>query len=206
MPITSKIKSAQWIRFLGQSLQARIPPARFGDLVKALHRKVPLQGCDIAKILVTSPALLAVDLDPLGPLYIDRLLGLGLLEGHDILLAVQERYDSVQEECAKYGRSEMVSAQLMELEEAILIILFRAYTGGTRPHSGREIQKTLGVLADRISAMAAKNAQVMMDSDIFQQAGQQELFLREAFGMLLVAMLKSPKVEKLLDSALSPSE
>lgn len=195
-----------WNRFLHRCLENRISPAKFGVLAKALQRKLPLSGYKIAKILVNCQTPLSVDTDPLASFYIEQLLNLNLIDGQDILLSIHRRYDIEESTSRSSLYNGFGSSHLIEFEDAILNVLFRAYTQGTRPSSENELQKTLEVLSDRISALASANARAMMSSDVFHQIGRQELYLRETFGILLVAILENSKVAKTIDLALSHGE
>jgi len=177
-------------------LHSRVSPAQFGALAETLHEKVPLAGYQLSKILFEYRLVSAFGVDPLAPLYIEEALKLGLVDGQDALLSNETSHGLANRPDCAYNSQ-------MDFDEAILNVLIEAYASGNRPRSARELQQTLELLSNRISAVASANTQAMMDPNVFHQPSQQELYLREAFGILLVAILESPSTTQMLDTALS---
>jgi len=157
---------------------------------------VPLPGYQLSKILFEHRLVPESGIDPLVPLYIEEVLNLGLLEGQDVLPSTETFHGLANRPACVYNSQ-------MDFEEAILNVLIEAYASGNRPRTARELQQTLELLSNRISAVASANTQAMMDSDVFRQPSQQELYLHEAFGILLVAILESPSTTQMLNTALS---
>jgi len=200
---SSMVATAQWNRFIERCLQTRVFPENFAILSKALQKKVPLSAQKISKILIENQLQRSEEVDPLVIFYVGKLLSLGILDGHDVLISKNQRHMAKLKVSNEVHRSEFVDSQLVEFETAVLNMLFQDYTNGRRPRSGEELRRTMEALIDRVSAMASVNAQELMNPDVFRQIDQQELYLRETFGILFVAMLENSEVAQLLDSSLS---
>jgi len=195
--------TTHWNRFIQRCLQTRVSPDKFVILFKALQKKIPLSAEKISKILIENHLRRSDDVDPLMTFYVGKLLSIGKLEGHDVLLSLNRGDTAKRKLSNELHRSDFAGLQLMDFENTVLNVLFQDYTSGVRPRSGGELQKTMEALADRVSAVASEHAEEMMNADVFRQIDQQELYLREALGILFIAILESSEVASLLDSALS---
>lgn len=204
-----------WRVFLDNCLKRRLRAKDFEQFATELSKRNPLKGRKLAE-LVLSPATrsTAACVDPLLPVYLDRLLALDKVDVGDILeVAYKHSKDCVQkaaEDATRDGRQASEARNPSELEEIIFHRLAKAFQTGERPRTVPEVQRSWTVLAAWMPAMATAHtgdsvlramAGATQESDHVQQE-QAQLLVREAFGMLLLAMLENQKAVGVVIKAL----
>jgi mediator of RNA polymerase II transcription subunit 5 len=192
-----------WKKFLQRNLLARTPAVKFDDLVKVMSSRYPLPGSRIADVFLEPRREPSPIIDPLVPLYVERLLALDFIDGPDILRALLRNshlHDAAGQ--ARDGTNGFENSP--EFEDAILSRVARSLTSMQRPKNIPETWATLSAVSRWMSAIVNADVRDDMIDRINGGAGATGLqpdavALREAVGNLVLALSGNPKVLGILN-------
>lgn len=201
-----------WTLFIRRCLLKRIRADQFGDLTAELVVKSPIAGARLAELILDPASQPNNCLDPLLPVYVERLLTVSLVDASDVLAALFKGSRDHLQQLVGDGepgqRSKLNHHNPPELEEVLLHRLAKAFVSRERPRNPIEARRTLHVMSQWMSAMVtASTSDSMMDAmtgDI-PQVPPQVLLVREALAMLMVTLADNPKVVGVLDMAFPKS-
>ncbi|KAH0556049.1 hypothetical protein GP486_006012, partial [Trichoglossum hirsutum] len=187
-----------WKKFLQRNLLARTPAVKFEDLVKVMSSRYPLPGPSIADVFLEPRSAPSPIIDPLLPLYVERLLNLDLIDVPDILrvlLRNSHLHDSTGQ--ARDGGNGFENS--LEFEDAILSRAARFLASTQRPKNIPETWATLSTVSRWMSAVVTADVRDDMMDRINGGAGAtgvqpDAMALREAIGNLVLAVSGNPKV------------
>ncbi|KAI9867326.1 MAG: mediator complex subunit [Trichoglossum hirsutum] len=187
-----------WKKFLHRNLLARTPAVKFEDLVKVLSSRYPLPGSSIADVFLEPRSEPSPIIDPLLPLYVERLLNLDLIDGPDVLrvlLRNSHLHDSTGQ--GRDGGNGFENS--LEFEDAILSRVARFLASAQRPKNIPETWATLSTVSRWMSAIVTADVRDDMMDRISGGAGAtgvqpDAMALREAVGNLVLAISGNPKI------------
>ncbi|KAI9829114.1 MAG: mediator complex subunit [Thelocarpon impressellum] len=167
---------ARWTAFLDRSFLARVPGHRFESIAKALATKHPVRSSAIASILLQPRLPATAGFDPLVPVYVDRLLGLGLLQVADLLRVLLttsrlhragETADPAAKSAEKQNGEISAGHTPPELEEVLIFRVSHYLRRDQRAGSRNECLATLKATAGWMSSLVTSTArdEMMQDMD-----------------------------------------
>ena len=187
-----------WKKFLQRNLLARTTPVQFNGLVKVLNSRCPLPGSRIADVFLEPRREPSPIIDPLVPLYVERLLSLDLIDGPDTLRALL-RYSHLHDSTSQGRDGASVFENSPEFEDAILSRVARSLTSMQRPKNLPETWATLSAVSRWMSAIVSADVRDDMMDRINGGAGAagvqpDAVALREAVCNLVLAVFGNPKL------------
>jgi mediator of RNA polymerase II transcription subunit 5 len=190
-----------WKKFLQRNLLARTPTVKFEDFVKVLSNRHPLPGPSIADVFLEPRRAPSPTIDPLLPLYVERLLALDLIDGPDILRALL-RNSHLHDSTGQGRDGENGFENSLEFEDAILSRVARSLAL-QRPKNIPETWATLSTVSRWMSAIVTADVRDDMMDRISGGAGAtgvqpDAVALREAVGNLVHAISGNPKILAIL--------
>lgn len=203
MQTTTLSPRRKWEKVVSGCLDQRVRGEKFIEVVRELDKTTLISGRDLADILLEQKKLLPRTVDPLIPVYAETLLEAERISTSDLLGALfkhsRQHANSKNEASSSNGTQTAVSySPAAELEYRILDQLSKAYAlGGTRPSTPGEVQATLKVLAEWMSAIATEGDALLQTLD------QQSVMMIDSLGMLGISMLENQKVVGVVDTAIS---
>jgi len=208
LELNSPAASKQWTIFLARCLQERVSAEKLQSFAKLMSRKCSLSGRQLSKILLHCNSPNTAGVDPLLPLYTQKLLELGLINGTDIFSELLDQFH--HRSPANYPSRliqetvEFTAYNITELEGAFLTHLARMYACGEKLKSLNEARKLLKLIADWMSALINANAVLTITniSNTFHHITTHTLMAREALGIILTSLAQNVKIIQAIESAL----
>ncbi|KAJ9642513.1 mediator complex subunit [Coniosporium apollinis] len=200
----------EWPNLIKRCLQHRVRSEKFEALAEDLYKKNPIPGRQLAQLLFTPGPGATTALDPLIVVYFERLLATNKLDSSDPLsvLFIRSRNRQLKLENITGPIDDYTARQYcsVDLEEIVLNRLIKAFMSGARPKTLAETRKTLSIVSEWMSALAASNTRdsvLHAMSGTIQEVQPYAIVVREALSMLVTAMAENPKVLGVIDKALS---
>ena len=225
--------SKQWRLFAKRCLQRRIRADKFEALAKQLRQRTSIPGSSIAATLFRprQDSVSFLTGDPLVPVYIERLMGAGLVDAADVLSAMfnssrhrppkgaeQSGADGEGAQAADSSAAEQEQQNSSpggkvqnppELEETIFYRVAKSFNTGERPKSIAEARRTSYMAIQWMTSIVASGtSDSMMDALTGgnQQMQLQSALVREALGMLMIAVMENEKMATVQDTAVPKSK
>ncbi len=206
--LNSPAASKQWTKFLARCLQERVSAEKLQFFAKLMSKKWSLSGRQLSRILLHCNSPDAAGVDPLVPLYTQKLLELGLTNGTEILSELLDQFH--HRSPANYTSKsiletvEFTAYNITELEGSLLTHLARMYARGEKLESLNEARKLLKLIADWMSALINANAvpTITNMSNTFHHVTTHTLMAREALGVILTSLAQNVKIIQTIESAL----
>ncbi|KAF2142643.1 uncharacterized protein K452DRAFT_318229 [Aplosporella prunicola CBS 121167] len=197
---------ALWTTFVDRCLDNRISPEKLEKFAIEMRKMMRSDGTVIAQALFRPRSRATSCLDPLVPVYLERLLALDLLGPPDILTALfhySRDRPARAEETPKSPKKQISHGHITpEMEELVFTRLSKAYETGERPRSVKEVLSTLAVLSQWMSAIVTPHAAdpVMHSMPDEAQATRTQSIL--VLGMLITYVMQNVKVAGVMEVAL----
>lgn len=195
---------ATWVQFVDRCLQNRLGADKLETFALQLSKRIPRDEAQLAEALMRPRSRATACLDPLIPVYLERLLVLNFLNPPDILHALfkySRDYPAGSEHSPKKQQHQQWHIT-PELEELVFARLSKAFVTNERPRSVAEVQKTLATLAQWMHAVnSSQTAESVMHSLTDGTQGQRTQTM-VSLGMLVIAAMEHPKVAGVIEAAL----
>jgi mediator of RNA polymerase II transcription subunit 5 len=224
----------QWHAFIRRCLQLRVRADQFDGLARELAERAHVPGGKIAlATLGPHPKKgnfsIAPSVDPLVPVYVERLLGAGIIDAADVLVALlhgsrhqpakestdgkngAEKKGAVDGNAMDQDQPDSKKPQQQnppELEETIFYRMAKHFGSNDRPKSVSESRRTIYVLIQWMTALVQSGTNDSMMAAVTggsQQMQLQTALVREALAMLAIAVLENGKISMTLDMAVPKS-
>ncbi|KAI9701579.1 MAG: mediator complex subunit [Candelina mexicana] len=201
------VEPQEWTKLLDRCLLARVKGPKFSAFCKALYSKNPISSSKLANIFIKPRASSALTVDPLIPSYIECLLALEQISVPDALrtlLRYSRLYHSDEALDPRGDQSEDTNELYngSDLEEILLFRYAKCFTTGGRPKNAHEAYSTLKAVATWMSAIvtASTKDEMMQDlAGVGNSTQPEAIAVREAVGMLVVALAENGRVMSVLD-------
>ncbi|KAF2840549.1 Med5-domain-containing protein [Patellaria atrata CBS 101060] len=183
--------SKYWATFMDQCLERRIRAEDFQLFTSQLYIKSPLSGAKLASILLNPRSYTTNCVDPLIPLYTERLLSTGRIDASDVLSAL---FHGSQDNLSKNVTDQPLSTNPPELEELFLQRFTSAVINSDRPRTLPETRNMLTILSQWMSASVSAGTSDSMIQALtgnIQQAQVQSAIVRESLARLVIALLEN---------------
>ncbi|KAF2013729.1 mediator of RNA polymeras-like protein II transcription subunit 5 [Aaosphaeria arxii CBS 175.79] len=197
----------EWTLFLDRCLEARLSPVLFDATASQLYRKSPLPARKLATLLFKPRSAASNSLDPRVIVYAERLLASKRLDAADILASAfqfsRDHPPRAGDDAVPTKEDSSRWLNPPELDEIVFHRLHKAFSTGERPVSNAEAARTLIVVSKWMSAMVTSHtsdSMIQAMAGIQQHPQQQSLNVREALGMLVMALIENVKILNLLAS------
>ncbi|KAL0263481.1 mediator complex subunit [Diplodia seriata] len=187
---------ATWTQFVDRCLQNRLSADKVERFAVQLSKRIPRDEAQLAEALLRPRSRATACLDPLIPVYLERLLVLAFLNPPEILHALfrYSRDYTASAEHSSQGLRRQQWHTTPELEELVFARLSKAFVTNERPRTVAEVQKTLAILAEWMNAVnSPQTAESVMHSLADGTQGQRTQTVL-SLSMLVIAMLEHPKV------------
>ncbi|KAK0653543.1 Mediator of RNA polymerase II transcription subunit 5 [Lasiodiplodia hormozganensis] len=146
---------ATWTQFVDRCLQNRLSADKLETFAVQLSKRIPRDESQLAEALLRPRSRATACLDPLIPVYLERLLVLNFLNPPEILYALfrySRDYAATDEHSIQRQRPQQWYIT-PELEELVFARLSKAFVTSERPRTVVEVQKTLAILAQWMNAV-----------------------------------------------------
>ncbi|KAI9757383.1 MAG: mediator complex subunit [Candelina submexicana] len=201
------VESQEWTKLLDRCLLARVKGPKFSAFCKALYSKNPIASSKLANIFIRPRASSALTVDPLIPSYIECLLALEQISVPDALrtlLRYSRLYHSDEALYPRGDQSEDINNLYHgpDLEQILLFRYAKCFITGGRPKNAHEAYSTLRAVATWMSAIvtASTKDEMMQDlAGVGNSTQPEAIAVREAVGMLVVALAENGRVMSVLD-------
>lgn len=200
-------KIQEWTTFLNRSLHSRLSVKKFESFAKLLKDKSPVHAVPLAHVFLAPKSHVPGSVDPLLPLYVEALIRCDLIGASHVLDALL-RYSRLRPSRGPTGAtSERDDGHLAgginapELEEVLLLGIARMFSVGEQPKHPSEVLQVLRAVARWMSAVVTRSTTDEMMQHVTGEANHlsaESLSMREAIGMLAVAIVENSKVSALL--------
>ncbi|KAI9848198.1 MAG: mediator complex subunit [Sclerophora amabilis] len=196
-----------WTKFFDRCLHGRVGAAKFESFAKSLKNDNPIRSGRLTEICLKPRSQAAVAVDPLLPIYAEKLLEANLITVPDILRTLLKNSSLHHSSAASQSREDGKDGEVhewhnpTELEEIMLFRISRQFTTGQHPRNLQETRNTLKAVSGWMSIVVAASAreEMMQDMGGGMGSGQSEsLIIRDALGMLVVALTENAKVASVL--------
>ncbi|KAF4546371.1 Mediator complex subunit Med5 [Lasiodiplodia theobromae] len=195
---------ATWTQFVDRCLQNRLSADKLETFAVQLSKRIPRDESQLAEALLRPRSRATACLDPLIPVYLERLLVLNFLNPPEILYALfrySRDYAATDEHSIQRQRPQQWYIT-PELEELVFARLSKAFVTSERPRTVVEVQKTLAILAQWMNAVnSSQTAESVMHSLADGTQGQRTQTVL-SLSMLIIAVLEHPKVAGVVEMAL----
>ena len=209
----------QWKRFLQKCLQQRVRAAQFDALAAKLHVRSPLAGARVSELLLTPTTEVACGVDPLVPVFVERLLALGIVDAPNVLQALlkgsrdylqrnQPQADGAKDP-ADHQQHQNALSNPPELEDILLNQLVRQFASVERPKTPDEARQIVPIVSRWMAGMVAtstNDAVMQAVTGIDPQVQAQSVMVREALGLFLIALLENAKFVGVVKAAINKSK
>ncbi|KAL1639688.1 mediator complex subunit [Diplodia intermedia] len=195
---------ATWTQFVDRCLQNRLSADKVERFAVQLSKRIPRNEAQLAEALLRPRSRATACLDPLIPVYLERLLVLAFLNPPEILHALfrYSRDYAASAEHSSQGLRRQQWHTTPELEELVFARLSKAFVTNERPRTVAEVQKTLAILAEWMNAVnSPQTAESVMHSLADGTQGQRTQTVL-SLSMLVIAMLEHPKVAGAIQATL----
>jgi mediator of RNA polymerase II transcription subunit 5 len=196
-----------WAVFLERSLETRVRPDKFERLAHRLHARSPIPSKILAELLIRPREPGSGLLDPLIPLYFERVFTQGRVSSADALRSAfkwsRDRPLKREGDPAplKGRRAQWRNPPL--LDEIIFQRLARAFANGEAPKNSKETKEVLRICAEWMQLMVSNHnndSMLQAMSGAVQPVQIPSLLVREALGLLLLALMENDKVAAFISS------
>ncbi|KAF2085903.1 mediator of RNA polymeras-like protein II transcription subunit 5, partial [Saccharata proteae CBS 121410] len=195
-----------WTDFLDRCLQLRISVDKFTKFANELSKRSHCDGPKLAEALLRPRSKAITSLDPLVPVYLERLLAMNKLSPPDVLgvLYHHSQHGSTELKSSHASSEKKASSWQVtpELEELVCGRIMKAFTANERPRTISEARRTLQILSQWMTTVS--NAQTA-DSLVQSLAeGSHHLQAQTVMnlGMLVLSVVENPKVAGVIEMAL----
>lgn len=194
----------KWSNFFDRCFALRATREEIEAAAAELHAKAPLPGPKLAATLLR-PRSASTNVDPLVYICLERLLALKKIDASDVLSSV---FLTSKDRLSKTGNADSVTKAKWhnspDLEEIVFHRLTKGFQTEERPSKSSEGLGTLIVLTRWMLAMVTSHTSDTMlqaMNGIQQSPQQQSINVRDALGMLVVAVVENSKILKILESS-----
>ncbi|KAI9801411.1 MAG: hypothetical protein M1825_003390 [Sarcosagium campestre] len=202
-----------WGRFLDRCLLARVPADDFETLARELQgvTSTPIRGSQLCEIFLRPRSRAAVSVDPLVPIYVDRLLNLSLVSITDVLRTLLKNsrfhHSSGASTTTENENGEPTKVyNPPDLEEIVLLRVRLAFTTGRWPQNSQDILGTLKAISRWMSSIVAAGTKDEMMQDINggtnHQVAPESIAIRDAVGLMALALAENAKVMSVLSGSI----
>ncbi|KAI9801264.1 MAG: mediator complex subunit [Piccolia ochrophora] len=204
-------EARQWAKFMQRCLLARLPSDNFGPLALELNARNPAPSFQICEIFLKPRSRAAISVDPLIPIYVERLIHLNLVGVADVLRALWKtsrfHHSSGHTAPDNEGKEGDIPKwhNSTELEEIVLLRMRSSILAGQHPRTINETWNTFKVLSRWMSSIVAASTRDEMVQDMNGAAGQlapEALAIRDSVGMLVIALAESPRAVSALSASI----
>jgi mediator of RNA polymerase II transcription subunit 5 len=192
-----------WTTFFDRCFAYRATREEIEAGAAQLHAKSPLPGPKLAATLLR-PRSASTSVDPLIYICLERLLALKKVDASDVLSSVflnsKDRFPKTDNADASKNAK---WHNPPDLEEIVFHRLTKGFQTEERPGKNSEGLGTLIVLTRWMQAMVTSHTSDSMlqaMNGIQQSPQQQSINVREALGMIVVAVVENSKMLRILDN------
>lgn len=213
--LTSKIERshqmATWTHFVDRCLQNRLSADKLEKLAVQLSKRIPRDEAQLAEALLRPRSRATGCLDPLIPVYLERLLVLNFLNPPEVLNALF-RYSRDYATGADHSHGSPKKQQSQhwhitpELEELVFARLSKAFVTNERPKSVVEVQKTLATLSRWMNTLNSSQTAESVIHSLADGSQAQRTQTLVGLGMLVIATMEHPKVAGVIEVALPKAQ
>lgn len=213
--LTSKIERshqmATWTHFVDRCLQNRLSADKLEKLAVQLSKRIPRDETQLAEALLRPRSQATACLDPLIPVYLERLLVLNFLNPPEVLNALF-RYSRDYATGAGHSHGSPKKQQSQhwhitpELEELVFARLSKAFVTNERPKSVVEVQKTLATLSRWMNTLNSSQTAESVIHSLADGSQAQRTQTLVGLGMLVIATIEHPKVAGVIEVALPKAQ
>ncbi|KAF4314226.1 Mediator complex subunit Med5 [Botryosphaeria dothidea] len=202
---------ATWTHFVDRCLQNRLSADKLEKLAVQLSKRIPRDETQLAEALLRPRSQATACLDPLIPVYLERLLVLNFLNPPEVLNALF-RYSRDYATGAGHSHGSPKKQQSQhwhitpELEELVFARLSKAFVTNERPKSVVEVQKTLATLSRWMNTLNSSQTAESVIHSLADGSQAQRTQTLVGLGMLVIATIEHPKVAGVIEVALPKAQ
>lgn len=202
---------ATWTHFVDRCLQNRLSADKLEKLAVQLSKRIPRDEAQLAEALLRPRSRATGCLDPLIPVYLERLLVLNFLNPPEVLNALF-RYSRDYATGADHSHGSPKKQQSQhwhitpELEELVFARLSKAFVTNERPKSVVEVQKTLATLSRWMNTLNSSQTAESVIHSLADGSQAQRTQTLVGLGMLVIATMEHPKVAGVIEVALPKAQ
>lgn len=156
-----------WTLLLRRCFHQRVGPEKFEQYVKLMNRKTPIASDHIASVLLSNGNTRNATLDPLLPLYVEKLLSLQLVYAHRLLGLLLSQHKSSEpsvDGSEALQESQRAVLRWTELEHALISCLVKVFSSSDLHESKPEIRRTLQSMSAWMSSLSRESTAMLIQS------------------------------------------